>query len=126
MAKREKLVMEFLVRSSPNILYNYISTPSGLLEWFADDVNVKGKIYKFIWEGDETPAELIRKVNGKVIRFRWLDAAEDEYFEMEIQKDELTGDIALVVTDWSDEDEIEENQLLWESQVQDLRNTLGV
>ncbi len=126
MPKREKLVMEFLVRSSPNILFNYVSTPSGLLEWFADDVNVKGKIYKFIWEGEETPAELIRKVNGKVVRFKFLDNADDEYLEMEIQKDELTGDIALVVTDWCDEDEIEEIQLLWESQVQELRNTLGV
>jgi hypothetical protein len=44
---------------------------------------------------------------------------------MEIQKDELTNDIALIVTDWSDKDEAEEIQLLWESQVQDLRNALG-
>ncbi len=126
MAKREKLVMEFLVRSSPNILFNYISSPSGLLEWFADDVNVKGKVYKFIWEGEENPAELIRKVNGKVVRFQFLDNPEDEYLELEISKDELTGDIALVVTDWCDEEEYDEMQLLWESQVQELRNTLGV
>lgn len=126
MSQREKLVMEFLVGSSPNILFNYISTPSGLLEWFADNVNVKGKIYKFIWEGEETPAELIRKVQGKIVRFRFLDNDEEEYLEMEIRKDELTGDIALVVTDWCDEDEIEETQMLWESQVQNLRAVLGV
>lgn len=65
--------MEFLVSSSPNILFNYISTPSGLLEWFADNVNVKGKIYKFIWEGEETPAELIRKVQGNQSAFiSWI------------------------------------------------------
>jgi len=126
MPKREKLVMEFLVRSSPNILFNYISSPSGLLEWFADDVNVKGKIYKFIWDDVENPAELIRKVNGKVVRFRFLENPEDEYLELEISKDELTGDIALVVTDWCDEEETEEMQRVWESQVQELRNTLGV
>jgi uncharacterized protein YndB with AHSA1/START domain len=126
MAKREKLVMEFLVRSSPTILFNYISTPSGLLEWFADDVNVKGKIYTFFWEGDGVPAELLRKVNGKVVRFKWVDSDEEEYFELEIRKDELTGDIALVVTDWCDDDETEEIQMLWESQIQDLCNTLGV
>ena len=64
-------------------------------------------------------------MNGKYVRFKWLDNADDEYFEMEIQKDELTNDIALIVTDWADEDEAEEISLLWESQVQDLRNALG-
>ncbi len=114
-----------MVKSSPNILYNYISTPSGLLEWFAEDVNVKGKKYTFIWDGEQGEAELIKKVNGKIIRFHWDESGEEEYFEMEIRKDELTGDIALVVTDFADEDQAEEISLLWESQVQDLRNALG-
>ncbi|MCO4819076.1 MAG: SRPBCC domain-containing protein [Bacteroidetes bacterium] len=122
---RVKLELEFVVKSSPNILFNYISTPSGLVEWFADDVNVKGKNYTFFWDGDENVAELLKKVNGKNVRFKWLDNPDDEYFEMEIQKDELTNDIALIVTDWADEDESEEISLLWESQVQDLRNALG-
>jgi len=122
---RVKLELEFMVKSSPNILYNYISTPSGLLEWFAEDVNVKGKKYTFIWDGEEGVAELVKKVNGKIIRFQWDEADPEEYFEMEIRKDELTGDIALVVTDFADEDQREEISLLWESQVQDLRNALG-
>ncbi|MFT5512512.1 MAG: hypothetical protein ACI8SE_000910 [Bacteroidia bacterium] len=123
--ERVKLELEFVVKSSPNILFNYISTPSGLVEWFADDVNVKGKNYVFLWDGEENVAELLKKVNGKYVRFKWLDNPEDEYFEMEIQKDELTNDIALIVTDWADEEETEEISLLWESQVQDLRNALG-
>ena len=114
-----------MIKSSPNILFNYISTPSGLLEWFADDVNVKGKRYTFIWDGEETNAELLKRVNGKYVRFQWEDSQEDEFFEMEIKKDELTGDIALMVTDYTDEDEAEEISMLWESQVQDLRNALG-
>jgi uncharacterized protein YndB with AHSA1/START domain len=122
---RVKLELEFMVKSSPNILFNYISTPSGLLEWFAEDVNVKGKNYSFFWDGEEGEAELIKKINGKLIRFEWSGSEEDEYFEMEIRKDELTGDIALVVTDYTDEDQVEETSLLWESQVQDLRNALG-
>jgi uncharacterized protein YndB with AHSA1/START domain len=122
---RVKLEMEFVVRSSPNILFNYISTPSGLVEWFADDVNIKGKNYTFIWDGDENVAELLKRTRGKLVRFKWEGSADEEYFQMEIQKDELTNDIALIVTDWSDKDEAEEIQLLWESQVQDLRNALG-
>lgn len=126
MASRQKLVLEFEIRSSPAILYNYISTPSGLVEWFADDVNIKKtKTYTFIWDGEESTAELVKKVPGKYIRFHWVDSEEGEYFEFEIKKDELTRDIALVVTDWCDEDDIEETELLWESQVQDLKNALG-
>jgi len=122
---RVKLEMEFVVRSSPNILFNYISTPSGLVEWFADDVNIKGKNYTFIWDGDENVAELLKRTRGKLVRFKWEGSVDEEYFQMEIQKDELTNDIALIVTDWADKDEAEEIQLLWESQVQDLRNALG-
>ncbi|MBO6517652.1 MAG: SRPBCC domain-containing protein [Bacteroidia bacterium] len=122
---RVKLELEFVVKSSPNILFNYISTPSGLVEWFADDVNVKGKEYTFFWDGEENVATLLKKVNGKHIRFQWEDSDDGEYFEMEIQRDELTGDIALMVTDFADEDEMDEISLLWESQVQDLRNALG-
>ena len=109
---RVKLEMEFVVRSSPNILFNYISTPSGLVEWFADDVNIKGKNYTFIWDGDENVAELLKRTRGKLVRFKWEGSADEEYFQMEIQKDELTNDIALIVTDWADKDEAEEIQLL--------------
>ncbi|MCB9261779.1 MAG: SRPBCC domain-containing protein [Flavobacteriales bacterium] len=123
--ERVKLELEFLIKSSPTILFNYISTPSGLVEWFADDVNVKGKKYTFFWDGDENTAELVSKTNGKFVKFKWDDSEEGEFFEMEIQKDELTGDIALVVTDYADEDEADEISMLWESQVGDLRNALG-
>lgn len=119
-------MLEFEIRSSPAILFNYISTPSGLVEWFADDVNIKkGKIYTFVWETEESTAELVKKVPGKYVRFHWEDSEDGEYFEFEIKKDELTGDIALVITDWCDSDDVEETELLWESQVQDLKGALG-
>lgn len=118
--------MEFVINSSPAILFNYLSTPSGLSEWFCDNVNIKGKNYVFIWDGEETEAEVLKKVNGKYVRFRWVDGEDDEYFQFEITRDELTNDIAVVITDWVDDDEIEESELLWESQVNDLKNSLGV
>jgi uncharacterized protein YndB with AHSA1/START domain len=123
---REKLELEFVINSSPAILFNYLSTPSGLSEWFCDNVNIKGKNYVFIWDGDETEAEVLKKVSGKYVRFRWVDGEDDEYFQFEITRDELTNDIAVVITDWVDDDEIEESELLWESQINDLKNSLGV
>ena len=124
---RKKIELEFVIKSSPTILYQYISTPSGMVEWFCDDVNIKGsKSYFFIWEGEPNEAELLKRVNGKYIKFRWTEGPSDEYFQFEITKDELTGDIGLVITDYVDEDEVEEMSLLWESQVSELKHALGL
>lgn len=125
MSKRKKISLEYEIKSSPNILYNYISTPSGLSEWFADDVNVKNKYLTFIWEEEEKTAEVLRKVNGKNIRLKWEDSDEEEYFEMEIKQDEITGDIALVIVDFIDEGEEEETEMLWISQINHLRTAIG-
>lgn len=126
MSKKKKFVVEFALKSSPGILFNYLSTPSGLSEWFADDVNIRDKrYYTFVWDGSEQTAEVIKSTVSKNIRFRWMDGPEDEYFELEIQQDELTGDVALVITDYAEENEVEETKQLWETQVQTLKTAIG-
>ncbi len=109
MAKKKKVkaIFEFPIKSSPTILYNYISTPSGLSEWFAQDVDIQNHIYIFKWEGSQSRAEVVKNTSNKHIRFRWLESPEDEYFEFEIQQDELTDDVALVITDFIEEGEKE-------------------
>lgn len=125
--ERVKLDLEFVIKSSPTILFQYLSTPSGLVEWFCDDVNIKGsKSYIFLWDGEENPAELVKKVNGKLVKFKLLDNPADEYFQFEVTKDELTGDIGLLITDFVDADEVEDMNMIWESQVSDLRHALGL
>lgn len=123
---RIKIEMEFEVRSSPAILFNHIGTASGLEEWFADKVNVKGKnSYSFYWDGKEEKAELIKKVPRTLVKFRWLEGPKDEFFQMEIIIDDLTSDVILVVTDFVEEDEVEETEMLWESQVDTLKSFIG-
>jgi|TARA_B110000967_G_scaffold57384_1_gene58816 uncharacterized protein YndB with AHSA1/START domain len=125
--ERVRLDLEFVIKSSPTILFQYLSTPSGLVEWFCDDVNIKGsKEYTFFWDGDENKAELVKKVNGKLVKFKLLDNAADEYFQFEVTKDELTGDIGLLITDYVDADEVEEMEMLWDSQVTQLKHALGL
>ncbi len=125
MAKRVKYTVEIEVKSSPNILYTYLSTPSGLAEWFCDDVNVHSGNYIFEWEGAGQEAELVRSINNKLVRFRWLDGPEEEYFEMDIQVDDLTRDVALVITDFCDAGDEASSSQLWESQVQQLKMAIG-
>lgn len=127
MAKKKKIkaVFEFAIKSSPTILYNYISSPSGLSEWFAQDVDINNHVYTFKWEGSQSRATLLKATPNKFVRFHWEDSPADEYFEFEIQQDELTDDVALVITDFVEENEKKEAFLLWESQVHDLKMALG-
>ena len=118
--------LEYPLHSSIKILYERLSTISGLSEWFADDVNVsRDGIYTFTWEGSSQDAKLISKKKGEHIRFRWLDSNIDEYFEFRIQIDDITKDVSLIITDFTYEDELEEAKMLWESQIEDLHAILG-
>lgn len=122
---KEKFELEFIIKTSPSILYNRLSTPSGLSEWFSDDVNVKGNIYSFIWDGTSQDAKLISKKESKYIRFRWLEEEEETYFEFSIDVDELTGDTALVIADFAEKDDKEDAIELWNQQVDQLKHGLG-
>ena len=119
--------LEYPIHSSIKILYERLSTLSGLSEWFADDVNVNREgIYTFTWEGSSQDAVLISKKKGEHIRFRWLDSEEDEYFEFRIQIDELTNDVSLIVSDLADdEDDKEDATNLWDTQIDNLKHLIG-
>lgn len=126
MASKNIFQIEFPIRSSLRILFNQISTPSGLSEWFADNVNLNGKNYTFFWDGDEQDAELLSKKNNQSIKFRWTDEPKDTYFELKIVVDDITQDISLIVTDFAeDEEDEEEAKLLWNKQIEKLRQSIG-
>ena len=122
-----KYQLEYPIHSSINILYKRLSTPSGLSEWFADDVHIRHDVYTFFWDGSEQTAKLLKKKENQFVRFHWLDNEDEEsYFEFSIQVDDLTNDVSLIVTDFAeDEDEKEENTLLWDTQVENLKHALG-
>ena len=119
--------LEYPIHSSIKILYERLSTLSGLSEWFANDVNVnRSGIYTFTWEGSSQDAVLISKKKAEHIRFRWLDSEEDEYFEFRIQIDELTNDVSLIVSDFADdEDDKEDATNLWDTQIDNLKHLIG-
>ncbi|WP_019038744.1 START-like domain-containing protein [Psychroflexus tropicus] len=128
MSDKVKYEMEFPIQVSPSLLYQYISTPSGLSEWFADNVNSRGELFTFIWEGSEEQAKLLSKKADDRIKLRWVADDEDGlsyFFEMKIQVDEITKDVSLMITDFAEEDEVEEGKMLWENMVSDLKQILG-
>jgi len=128
MSKKVKLEMEFSIHASPNMIYQYITTPSGLSEWFADDVNSRGKIYTFIWDGEEEKAKVSNQKTNEKVKYKWIDENNEEtgtYIEFKIIIDELTKDVSLLVTDYCEEDEEEETRMWWENQINDLKHIIG-
>ncbi len=128
MENKIRYELEFPLNSSPQLLYQYISTPSGLQEWFADNVNSRGEFFTFIWNDTEEKARLSSKKTGEKVKFKWVDDAQNDteyYFELRILEDEITKDVSLVVIDFAFEEELDESQLLWENQVSDLKHVIG-
>ncbi len=126
MSDKVKFEMEFVVQASPSLLYQYMATPSGMSEWFADNVNSRGEIYTFIWDGSEEQAKVLAKKNAERVRFRWVeDEDEPYYFELRIQVDEITKDVSLIITDFAEDDEIEEGKMFWENQISELKHIIG-
>lgn len=122
-----KYELEYTMNTSPKVLFNRLSTPGGLSEWFADDVNLRKGKYTFLWEGTEQIADVVTKKDNKYIRFKWEDDEEEEaYFEFKIHIDELTGDLALLITDFAEEDEKEDAIDLWDSQISELKHLIGL
>ena len=128
MNTKVKYELEFQINSSPQLLYQYISTPSGLSEWFADNVNSRGEFFTFIWDGSEEKARLTARKSDERVKFRWIDEDNkdtDYFFELRILEDEITKDVSLMVTDFAFEEDFEEVKLLWESQISDLKHVIG-
>ncbi len=123
-----KYELEYSLNSSPNILFYRLSTPGGLSEWFADDINITDKIFTFIWNGTEQKAEMLQKKANQSVRFKWLDDDDDKdsYFEFKIHKDAITGDVALIITDFAEEDEKDDAIDLWNTQVSELKHVIGL
>ena len=128
MSSKVRYEIEFQINSSPSLLYQYISTPSGLQEWFADSVNARDEFFTFGWNGSEENARLSLKKNDERVKFKWVDDNKKDteyFFEIQILEDEITKDVSINVIDFADEDEIDEMKQLWANQISDLKHIIG-
>jgi uncharacterized protein YndB with AHSA1/START domain len=123
--KKIKYQVEVEIHASPNILYPYLSTSSGLAEWFAKNVDESGGVFTFSWEGSQKKARLVHKRDNESVKFHWIDDPDETFFEIEIVQDDITSDVALVITDFCLPGEKEEESSLWESQIHDLMHVVG-
>lgn len=125
MSKKIAYTLEYTVRCSPQILFEFLSTASGLQEWFADEVNVHDHVYSFVWNQSAEEAEIIETIPNELVRFHWENAPESEYFEFRVKRSEVTSETVLLVTDFAEKDEVDDQSRLWDSQLKDLFHRIG-
>ena len=127
MSEKIRFELEFTFSTSQKVLFNRLATPSGLSEWFAESVEVIDNIFIFTWGKSKQSAEIIGIKPNSWIRFKWEEDEEDYFFEFKIIKDELTNELALIITDFADDESDKiENIELWESQISDLKRVIGL
>lgn len=122
---KQMYTLEFPVRCSPTILYEFLATSNGLGEWFAETVDERNGLFYFGWNGSNEEAEVLDQEEEKFIRFHWVDSPKTEYFEFRIDKSEITNQTILVITDFAEKRDIKDQSQLWDYQVKDLIHRLG-
>lgn len=125
--ERVKITLEYLLKASPAILYQFFTTPSALVRWFCDEVDVRGdSLFIFSWSGFPEAAKLSEDIEEEIVHFEWLDEErEGEFLEFKIDTAPVTGETILTITDFCDADEIEEQKALWETQIRQLKKETG-
>jgi hypothetical protein len=125
---RSKYELEYNLNCSPKVLFSRLSTPEGLAEWFADQVNVDGDLFTFFWSSSESKARLSALKENKMVRFEWVGMEDEEsnFFEFRINLEELTNELALIIIDFAQAEEKEDAIYLWDSQINDLKRALGI
>ena len=125
---KEKFELEYLLKTSPRVLENMIGSPTGLSEWFADDVNNEEDLYSFEWDGNIEQANLLFNKNNSKVRFKWVDDDDGDletYFEISSTVDPMTASVSLQIIDFAYPEDKESAILLWNQQVGDLKRILG-
>lgn len=125
MSKKQLYTLEYPVRCSPTILYEFLATASGMQEWFADKVDERDGIFTFSWNGSSETAEQVESEEEKFVRYHWSHAPKEEYFEFRIEKSEVTNQTILIIKDFAEKKEIKDQSMLWDYQVKDLFHRLG-
>lgn len=124
--QRVKYDLEYIFRASPAILYTFLTSPTGLVRWFCDEVDITADVYTFSWEGSEEVAVLSDDIEEERVRFRWEDADnDDEYLEFRMYKSKITNETIFEITEWADEDDVQDQKDYWARLTDQLRFECG-
>ncbi|MGL4631125.1 MAG: START-like domain-containing protein [Leadbetterella sp.] len=120
-----KFQQEYAFKTSPKVLFNYISTPGGMQQWFADKVTLDSKHnFHFHWDSEVHVAELSMRLN-KSARFDFIGNETGNFLEFKMIQSEIDSSVFLKVTDCSDNNDQQEMEFLWKGLIHDLKEIVG-
>lgn len=121
-----KYTNEYELNAAAKMIYPYLSTPVGLKEWFAEDVQtIDEKRLDIVWDGVTHHAQIVSWRANSHIKYKFEEGEEASTLEFKIEFSEMTQTTFLKVTDYSDMEESEELDDLWDSLVDTLKERLG-
>ena len=128
---KQKFVGEYPINASRKMLFPYLSTATGLCQWFADDVNINNidKTMIFIVDGDERIAVIDSIKNNRYVRFRFLKDDEkpkqNDTLEFRLEINELTQEVFVRVEEYTESDDLDESYQIWDNLLAQLKEIIG-
>ncbi len=122
---RVKFQIEFILRASPTIVYQFLTEPACLVRWFCDDADIEADYYVFSWNGSSQYAEVMEDIEDEIFKIHFLDSDEGEFLKFRIYRSEVTDQTILEITDFCDKGEEKDYSLLWESQISNMKKEMG-
>lgn len=123
---RISFTQEFLFRASPTIVYRFLTTPDCLIRWFCDECKIIDNKYIFEWDGSEEIAFIIDDIEDEQLKLEWEEfEGEGEFLDFKLGRSEVTGETILEITAFCDEDEVEQEQQFWATQMKELARATG-
>ena|ERR1039457_6681140 len=122
---RKKFTTEYIIRSSPSILFEFLTQPSNLAQWFSDYCDSQGDIFIFGWNGSFQRARQLEVVEDESVKYHWEGENKNEFFTFRVYKSEISNDTILEITDFAEAKEIKEQTFLWDKQVEGLKHAIG-
>ena len=122
---RKKFTLEYIVRSSPTILFEFVTEPDSMAQWFCDHCDSQDDIFIFGWNGVFQRARQEIMADEEMVKYHWEETKKDEFFSFKVYKSEISNDTILEVTDFAEVKEVKEQSFLWDRQIEDLKHAIG-
>ena len=128
---KQKFVGEYQIKASRKMLFPYLSTATGLSEWFADDVNINNidKTLIFLLDGEERIATIDSIKNNRYVKFRFINEDEkpkdNDTLEFRLEINELTQSVFVRVEEYTETDDLEESYQIWDNLLAQLKEIIG-
>lgn len=129
---------EYEIRAAVKMVYPYIASPQGLEEWFADRVEVlNDKFLNIHWNNEQHMAKIVSQRYNAMIRYEFVEKIDtnkpktkgkkrdNNFLELKLNYSELTDTTYLVITDYSEMNDEEVLEDLWDGLIETLREKLG-